>query len=97
MAVVHARRRSGEESTQSGPRLTVIAGRSFPTAVARNRARRILREAGRVLLRDTHDSWDLVLVGRPEALDQPYEARLQTLADLFGRAGVLPEKAAIPR
>ena len=97
VAVLHARRRSGEQRTLPGPRLTVIAGRSFPTAVARSRARRILREVSRILLKDTRDPCDLLVVASPEALAQPYQARLQTLADLFRRAKLLPEKAVTPR
>jgi ribonuclease P protein component len=81
----------------AGPRLTVIAGRSFRTAVARNRARRTLREVSRVLLRDTQEPCDVLIVARPDALDQPYQARLQTLTDLFGRAGILPKKGGAAR
>ena len=97
VAVLHARRRVGEEGTLPGPRLTVIAGRSFRTAIARNRGRRVLREVIRVLLKDTQEPCDLLVVARPDALAQPYQARLQTLADLFSRADILPEKAVTRR
>ena len=80
-----------------GPRLTVIAGRSFRSAVARNRARRTLREVSRVLLGDTQEPYDILIVARPDALDQPYQARLQTLTDLFGRACLLPKKGGAAR
>jgi ribonuclease P protein component len=95
--VLHARQRNRDEATPNGARLAVIAVRRFPTAVARNRARRIVREASRVLLKDVGGSWDLALVVRTEALDQPYQDRLATLADLFRRAGVVSGQAVALR
>jgi ribonuclease P protein component len=75
----------------------VVAGKRFPSAVARNRARRVTREACRVLLRDAQEPWDLVLVVRAEAVEQPYQQRLGGLAGLFRRAGVLSDKiVAVP-
>jgi len=91
VAVLHSRRRADGEGIPAGPRLTVIAGKSFRTAVARNRARRTLREVSRVLLRDVQQPYDILVVARPSALDQPYHARLQTLTDLFSQAGLLAE------
>lgn len=79
----------------AGPRLAVTAGRSFPTAVARNRARRTLREVSRELLRDAQGSHDILVVARPSALDQPYQARLQTLTGLFDQAGLLAAKEGV--
>jgi ribonuclease P protein component len=93
-AVLHARRRSTQEELPAGPRLAIVAGRKFHTAVERNRARRVLRETTRMLLREAADSWDLVLVARGDLLREPYEARLANLADLFLRAGVLREGVA---
>jgi ribonuclease P protein component len=91
VAVLHSRRRAEEEGIPAGPRLTVVAGKSFRNAVTRNRARRTLREVSRVLLRDVHQPCDVLVVAPPSALDQPYQARLQTLTDLFGQAGLLAE------
>jgi ribonuclease P protein component len=76
------------------PRLAVSAGRGFATAVARNRARRILREACRLALRDRGVAWDLILVARPEVLELPYGDRLNMITDLLQQAGVLGGKAA---
>ncbi len=90
-AVLHARLRTGEDDSSAGLRLTVVAGRRFPNAVSRNRARRVLREASRSLLRDCDASWDLVLVARPSSLEQSYGDRLGTLANLFQEARVLPD------
>jgi ribonuclease P protein component len=79
----------------TGPRMAVIANRKVGSAVSRNHARRILREASRVLLRELQDNWDLLLVARAVVLDEPYSVRLQTLTELFCRAGVLREKAIV--
>ena len=70
--------------------MAVVAAKRFRGAVARNRARRIVREASRVLLREAEEPWDLALVVRPEALEQPYQERVAALAELFRRGGVEP-------
>ncbi len=75
-------------------RLCVITGRRFATAVARNRARRLLRETARVLLASVRERWDLLLVARPEVLTQPYVERRQSLCEVFHKAGILVHKAA---
>jgi ribonuclease P protein component len=93
-AVLHARLRADEERVAEGLRLCVIAGRRFSTAVARNRARRLLRETARVLLASVRDRWDLLLVARPEVLTLPYQERRQALSDAFHKAGILLHKAA---
>ncbi len=79
-----------------GIRLAIVAGRQFQTAVERNRARRVLREASRSVLSEAAGSWDLVLVARGDVLLEPYEARLRNMTDLFHRAGALPEGVASP-
>lgn len=92
--VLHARQRNRDEPTPNGIRLAVIAVRRFATAVARNRARRVVREASRVLLEDVCGPWDVALMVRAEALEQPYQERLAALADLFRRVGVVPGHGA---
>ena len=91
--VLHARRREAEEGPPM-PRVAVMAGRRFSTAVARNRARRVLREACRIALGERRVSWDLILVARPEALQLPHSARLDLITELLHQAGVLEGKAA---
>ena len=93
-AVLHARLRAADEPAPPGPRLAIIAGRRFPTSVARNRARRLLRETSRLLLAQIQAGWDLLFVARPEVLVLPYQARLQVLSDLLHKAGILVHKAA---
>ncbi len=93
-AVLHARLRTEEEAIAPDLRLCIIAGRRFSTAVARNRARRLLRETARVLLTSVRERWDLLLVARPEVLTQPYQERRQLLSEVFQKAGILIHKAA---
>ena len=88
-AVLHARRRSGDEPVPSAPRLVVVTGRRFANAVARNRARRLLRETARLLLNRLPAPWDLVLVARTEVLDTSSSERLAVLGKAFSKAGVL--------
>ncbi len=105
--MLHARRRGPDETASEGlpagrlegPRLAVSAARRFPSAITRNRARRVIREAARVLLRDVQDPWDLLLVVRPEETERRYPDRLGALAELFQRAGVIvgQEHAPSPR
>jgi len=91
--VLHARRREPGEPLPPLPRLAVIAGRRFPNAVARNRARRVLREACRLALSGASAPWDLILVARPQLLTLSPQARRQAVADLLGQAGALPGEA----
>jgi ribonuclease P protein component len=49
----------------SSPRLGVVTGRSIGNAVARSRARRLLREVFRAHQRDLAHPVDLVLIARP--------------------------------
>ena len=46
----------------------VAAGRSIGTAVKRNRAKRLLREAMRTLLPSLRTGWDILLIARPGLL-----------------------------
>jgi ribonuclease P protein component len=90
-AVLHARRRGEDEAVPPVPRLAVIAGRRFANAVARNRARRLLRETCRVVLGRRPAPWDLVLVARTEVLESTPPERLAAIRKLFDNAGVLAE------
>ena len=73
--------------------MAVIAARRFPSAVARNRARRVMREACRALLRGAGEPWDIALVVRTEALEQSPRDRLAAVAHLLCRAGILSDNA----
>lgn len=59
-------------STDGHLRVGITAGRRFGGAVARNRAKRRLREAFRRLEGRLRDRGDLVLVARPQVLTVPF-------------------------
>ena len=64
-------------------RIGVAAGRRLGTAVARNRAKRLLREAARHLYPRLTPGWDLVLIARHPILtvkEPQVEAALEQLA-----------------
>lgn len=91
---LQVRRRSHDEDLPAGPRVTVITGRRFRTAVERNQAKRLLRETCRAVLGKNQGPWDLVLIARNEVLSIPFGERVRVLSRLLREAGVLDEKAA---
>jgi len=82
------------EIDSASPRIAVIAGRRFRSAVARNRARRLLREACRALLRDADRPWDLLFVARTALLDSGHQHRLHALSEMLSDAGVIAHREA---
>ena len=75
-----------------GPaRLGFTVTKKVGNAVVRNRTRRRLKEAARLLLREqTVQNVDLVLVGRDATRKRNFLALLEDLRRALGRAGVLP-------
>ena len=70
-------------------RVGFTASRKVGNAVARNRARRLLREATRRCYPNLQPGWDIVLVARsslPQAKEQEVEAALR---DLLARAALI--------
>jgi ribonuclease P protein component len=58
----------------------------------RNRTRRRLKEAARLLLRETPVAGvDLVLIGRATTRARPFAALIEDLRHALRRAGVTPE------
>ncbi len=67
----------------------VTAGRSVGTAVHRNRAKRLLREAMRPLLPNVASGLDLILIARPRLGSASLEETHQALLTLLQRAQIL--------
>lgn len=78
--MVQARRRGPDEA--AGIRVGYTCSKKVGNAVARNRAKRRLREAARTVLPvQGHPGWDYVLIGRPEATAaRPFAALKDDLA-----------------
>ena len=67
----------------------VAAGRTVGTAVHRNRAKRLLREAMRSLLPTIASNLDLILIARPGLVTATLEDTRQALLNLLQRAQIL--------
>jgi len=77
--------------THDQPRLKVgvAAGRTVGTAVYRNRAKRLLREAMRTLIPSVASGLDLILIARPGLVSATLAETRQALLTLLQRAQVL--------
>jgi len=73
------------------PRLKVgvAAGRTVGTAVYRNRAKRLLREAMRTLIPNIASGLDLILIARPGLASATLEETHRALLTLLQRAQIL--------
>ena len=79
---------ANETSTQI--RVGVAAGKTTGTAVHRNRAKRLLREAMRPMLASLVSGWDLVLIARPALVTATLADTRAALTNLLRRAQILP-------
>ena len=70
-------------------KIGVAAGRTVGTAVYRNRAKRLLREAMRVLIPNIASGFDLVLIARPGLVSATLEETRHALLTLLQRAKIL--------
>jgi ribonuclease P protein component len=74
---------------QSAARLGFTVTKKVGNAVVRNRTRRRLREAARLLLREVPVSgFDLVLIGRDRTRGRPFPALIEDLRHALRRVGV---------
>jgi len=80
---------SGSLLDQPSVKIGVAAGRTVGTAVTRNRAKRLLREAMRALIPNITSGFDLVLIARPGLVSATLEETRQALLTLLQRAQIL--------
>ena len=79
----------GSMDQQPRVKVGVTAGRTVGTAVYRNRAKRLLREAMRSLLPNIAPGLDLILIARPGLASASLEETRQALLTLLQRAQIL--------
>ena len=91
----HDKRSNPDEDKQRTPmgqpriRVGVAAGRTVGTAVYRNRAKRLLREAMRSLIPSITSGLDLILIARPGLVSASLDETRQALRILLQRAQIL--------
>jgi ribonuclease P protein component len=70
-------------------KIGVAAARTVGTAVTRNRAKRLLREAMRTLIPNIASGFDLILIARPGLASATLEETRRALLTLLQRAQIL--------
>ena len=78
-------RRTGLEETRFG----MSTGRKLGGAVVRNRVRRRLRQALRVMAPSLQPGWDVLIIARPPVIGADFETLAGALQNLLRRGGVL--------
>ena len=75
-------------------RFGLATGRRLGTAVVRNRVRRRLREALRVMAPSFQPGWDVLIIARPALVEADHDALVGALRRLLTRGGVLGGQTA---
>jgi len=70
-------------------RFGLATGRKLGGAVVRNRVRRRLREALRVMAPSFQPGWDVLIIARPALIEADHEALVGALGRVLHRGGVL--------
>jgi len=81
-----------QNNDQPRVRVGVAAGKSVGTAVIRNRAKRLLREAMRTLIPTIASGTDLILIARPALASAALVDAQHALKNLLQRARILTPK-----
>lgn len=75
--------------TKEHLKVGIAAGKTTGTAVHRNRAKRLLREAMRTLLPSIASGWDLILIARPALVTATLTDTRSALTNLLRRANLI--------
>lgn len=75
--------------TKEHLKVGITAGKTTGTAVHRNRAKRLLREAMRTLLPTIASGWDLILIARPALVTATLTDTRSALTNLLRRANLI--------
>ncbi len=75
--------------TKEHLKVGITAGKTTGTAVHRNRAKRLLREAMRTLFPSIASGWDLILIARPTLVNATLSDTRSALTYLLKRAKLL--------
>jgi ribonuclease P protein component len=70
-------------------RFAFATGRRLGGAVVRNRVRRRLREALRVMAPSFRPGWDVLIIARPALVEADHDALVGALRRLLARGGVI--------
>ncbi len=89
LVLIACRAAAPADQARPSTRYGFTAGRSVGSAVRRNRAKRLLREAARALAPQVAPGWDLVLIARAPIGGCKMPEVQAALAQLFRRAHVL--------
>lgn len=83
-------------NNQSISRFAFLASKRVGKAVARNRARRLLREAVRLKLDEIEKGWDCLFIARQATSEASFQEVDAAVGQLLGRAGLLSLSASEP-